>query len=78
MIEERTPTSNGNQILTFLEGDIWVKFDIVAQGKSQDKAIARLLKTIAMQEIVDAEFGKLFSFGSVPGGIWKTIPTMER
>ncbi len=68
------PTSSRKQrsaeVLTFTEGSawvaVWVRFDLVAQGKTEKEACERLVRTIAAQAILDAEAGNLKTFGSCP------------
>jgi hypothetical protein len=60
----------GNEILTFKEGDVWIaawsRFDILAQGPTELEACERLIRSIAVQVIFDAQDGKLRKLGSCP------------
>lgn len=58
----------GDEIYTFRESEMWVacwrRFDVVAQGKDENAAVANLIKTIGQLAIGDGMDGKLPSFGS--------------
>jgi hypothetical protein len=58
----------GTEIYTFRGQAGWIaawkRFDIVAQGATEHEAFSKLIRTIALQAVVEAESGNLKTFGS--------------